>query len=253
MRPVLHAAFTALLLAVPLVHADKLNSKVEGGSGEFEALLLEVVPPSPTAIILLHGRGGHPDEKVVAPLRRSLYKAGYSTLSIALPRPPGGSDEFKNYVADATGSNRVFPEACARIRTAMAELKQRKVKEIVLVGFSLGARLSTACLTTPTPGPLPVLGLVAIGNGANSVAPLNSALMLDKVSVPVLDLYGDADKDVAASAAARRAAYERGSGKSFTQVMVPGNVPHAFTGHEAELVKEVDSWVRRIAPLGRGL
>jgi len=31
------------------------------------------------------------------------------------------------------------------------------------------------------------------------------------------------------------------------------SVLHAFSGHEAELVKEVDSWVRRIAPLGKGL
>jgi len=29
-------------------------------------------------------------------------------------------------------------------------------------------------------------------------------------------------------------------------------VQHTFTVHEAELVKEVDNWVRRIAPLGKG-
>jgi len=29
-------------------------------------------------------------------------------------------------------------------------------------------------------------------------------------------------------------------------------VLHALTGHEAELVKEVDSWVRRIAPFDEG-
>jgi len=30
------------------------------------------------------------------------------------------------------------------------------------------------------------------------------------------------------------------------------SVLHAFSGHEAELVKEVGSWVQRIAPLGKG-
>ncbi len=253
MRSMLHVLFVALWFGAPLAHADTFNSRAEGGSGEFEALLLATVPPSPTGVILLHGRGGNPDAKVVAPLRRSLHAAGYSTLSIAVPRPAGGSTEFQAYVEDATGSNQVFAETCARIRTAMTELKQRKVNAVVLVGFSLGARLGTACLGTRTAGPLSVLGLVAIGNGANSVAPLNAALMLDKVSVPVLDLFGAADRDIVISAATRHAAYERGPGKSFTQIMVPGNVPHAFTGHETELIKEVDNWVRRIAPLGKPL
>lgn len=225
--------------------AIRLDSKNDGGKGDFGALFLSGDPQLP-GVVLFHGRNSNPDGPVVGHLRRSLAEAGYTTLSLENPLPPTG-DEFVDYVSDVGGSNYVFPEAGARARAALRELQRRNIRSSVLLGFSMGSRLLSAFLAARTGEMLPILGFAALGLGTNGPGPLNAATTLQNVRVPVLDVCGDADAEVVKSAAARKAAYDAGPGKSYRHVVLTGKVPHNFAGADAELVRTVLNWLRKLA------
>ena len=221
----------------------KLSSKGVGGHDEFAGLLLDGGADQTIGVVLMHGRGMNQDGAVVGPLRRSLHQLGYATLSIANPKPKTG-DDFPNYVEDVKGENYVFPEACARIRAAIAELKRRGKQSVIFVGFSMGARMETAFLSQGQAADLPVLGLIAISNGVNGIGPLDSSNSLGKVAVPVVDICGDGDADVAGSADKRKAAYEKGPGKSYKKILVTGGAPHNFAGFEKQLFDHVHGLIK---------
>ena len=242
-----------------------LSSVAEGGSSNsFDGLLLQGSGTPVVGVVLLHGRGADPDGPVVKELRQSLNAKGYTTLSIQEPFPAGGT-AFLDYVNDVVGSNIVFPETFARVRTAINELQARGVNKVVLLGFSMGSRLASAHVARGQINELPIIGLVGVGMYANSIEPLNMAFTLDEVTVPVLDIYGDADTTAINTAPARRSAYKSGSGTSYTQFMVEcantiiDCVNHKFfdgnTGMEYKgasnpvLDNEVAKWMATHAPL----
>lgn len=224
--------------------AVRLDSKGEGGRGPFGALLLSGDPQLP-GIVLFHGRNSNPDGPVVGKLRRSLAAAGYTTLSLENPIPPTG-DEFADYLTDVGGSNTVFPEASARTATALRELQRLNLRSGVLLGFSMGSRLLSAFLASDENERLPIVGFIGLGLGVNGAGPLNATTTLRNVRVPVLDVCGDADADVAKSAPARKASYEAGPGKSYRHVVLTGGIPHNFAGADAELERTVLDWLRKL-------
>ncbi len=227
-----------------MVGAIRVDSKDDGGRGPFGALLLAGDPHLP-GIVLFHGRNSNPDGPVVGQLRRSLAAAGYTTLSLENPLPPTG-DEFADYLTDVGGPNYVFPEAGARAAAALRELQRLNVRSVVLLGFSMGSRLLSAFLASDKNERLPILGFVGLGLGVNGAGPLNATTTLRNVRVPVLDICGDADADVANSAPHRKASYEAGPGKSYRQVVLTGGIPHNFAGAGAELERTVLDWLRKL-------
>ncbi len=224
-----------------------LDSSVHGGRDSFTGLLLEGAGRPKTGVILLHGRNGNPNGAVVGFLRKSLNHAGYWTLSLANPIPKAG-DEFPNYVADLGAENYVFPEAFARVRAGMAALKLRGVERCVLAGFSMGGRMMAALLAGGT-GPLPVKGLIALSIGVNGTGPLNTVNTLGRVAVPMIDICGEGDADVAGSLDKRKAAYGAGAGKAFASFLAKGVVPHNLAGAEAQVESEVLAWIAEVAPI----
>lgn len=225
-----------------------LDSSAHGGGDSFTALLLEGTDRPQTGVILLHGRNGNPNGAVVGFLRKALNHAGYWTLSLANPIPKAG-DEFPNYVADLGAENYVFPEAFARVRAGMAALQQRGVERCVLAGFSMGGRMMTAFLAGGGKGPLSVKGLIALSIGVNGSGPLNTINTLGSVAVPVLDVCGEGDADVAGSLAKRKAAYGASVGRTFAGFLARGAIPHNLAGAEAEVEREALAWIAQVAPI----
>lgn len=211
----------------------KLDSTTEAGSSvNFSALLLHRLlgnSSNTTGIVLLHGRGGNPDSAVVRQLRKDLYNRGYTTLSIqeAVPATYVEGDSsnkppYQAYLDDINNNeNNVFPETYARVRTAINELESKGMRQIVVIGFSLGSRIAAAhvAFTRGHIDELPIIGLVGIGMyaGASDPDPLRTTLTLDEVVIPVLDIYGDKDTNSATTADARKAAYG-GNGANYTQM-----------------------------------
>ena len=105
---------------------------------------------------------------------------------------------------------------------------------------------------------LPITGMIGIGMYANSIDPLNTALTLDEVSVPVLDIFGDNDANAVSTAALRMSVYG-GTETNYTQTMVEcinlsiNCVPHNFDGYRGTgnpvLEAEVNNWLVANAPI----
>ena len=178
--------------------------------------------PAKAGLVVVHGIGVHPDWGLISGLRQQLPDAGYATLSIQMPI----------LQADAKSEAYLprFDQAADRLSLAVAELKARGYTKVAIVAHSLGARMAHHYLTR---GHQPdVAAWVAIGAPA--------ALDSGKLTLPILDLYGQNDLPAVISHAAARAAGLK-HGQS-AQVVVPG-ADHFFAGQEAALIEQVRRWL----------
>ena len=190
---------------------------------------LAIYTPAPKAaagVILVHGRGAHPDARFVNPLRSQLAEQGYATLSVQMP------------VLDADAPTErytpLFPEASERLAAAVAFLRGKGMKRIALVSHSLGSRMANHFLNQS--GGAGVDAWISLGILGEYVAPLTA-------TIAVLDVYGEHDFPAVLESSARRAAAltkVKGSG----QVQI-GGADHFFGGREAELVKQVRLFLDR--------
>jgi predicted esterase len=206
------------------------------GTSDFLGIYTEAEEDKGRAVIVMHGTGIHPDwQQVVKPLRVGLIEHNWNTLSIQMPILPNEA-EYAEYAP-------LYDEVAPRIGAAIEYLKANGSKDIVLIGHSQGATMAAYYLSTSKQD---VNGFVAIGMGTLAEDKrMNSALSLEKIKVPVLDLYGDDDlEDVMATIDDRAAAAGKAGNKNFTQIEVEG-ANHFFDGKEDELVETVADWLEK--------
>lgn len=189
--------------------------------------------------IVLHGIGAHPAwPEVIEPLRTQLPEHGWHTLSLQLPILPNDA-KAEDYAP-------LFGEVAPRINAGITYLKQKGIKNIVIVAHSLGAAMSSAYLADkPDPA---IHAFVGIGMGAVPGDPrMDNAISLGKIKVPVLDIFGSMDlQPVIENARARSDAAKKAGNKNFTQTKVAG-ADHFFNQMDDELVKRVRGWLARNA------
>ncbi|NOX75220.1 MAG: alpha/beta fold hydrolase [Gammaproteobacteria bacterium] len=192
-------------------------------------------------VVLLHGMGAHPDwPDVISPLRRELPESGWATLSLQLPVLPNDARP-EEYLA-------LFPEASARIDAGIKQLQQLGIKNIVIVGHSLGAAMAAHFLAEKPQGYVALRAFVGIGMSSWPGAAADAPAALAKITLPVLDLYGSQDlTGVLGSAKARARAAREANNRDYRQVKIPG-ADHFFRGLDSTLVKRVASWLTRTAP-----
>ena len=93
-----------------------------------------------------------------------------------------------------------------------------------------------------------VRALVAIGlSGDNEkpVAGTGTLLALQKVKLPILDIYGSQDiESVLSTVTARATEAQRADNRDYRQLEVPG-ADHLFSGLADELVQRVRAWLRK--------
>lgn len=178
-----------------------------------------------TAVILAHGLGVHPNWRLIGTMRTELADQGFTTLSLQMPILASDAkvEEYRP----------TFPEAAARIEAAIAFLKSKGYKSIVLVSHSMGTRMSDYYFSQHPNTEIKTW--VAIGLPVNYQG-------LEKARPRVLDLYGENDFDsVRATAADRAATIKKLPGSK--QIMAPG-MDHFFTDKESVLVKYVADFLR---------
>jgi pimeloyl-ACP methyl ester carboxylesterase len=183
-----------------------------------------------TAVILAHGRGEGPDGKVVGPLRKAINKElGFYTLSLQLPVLP--TKDFKAYAP-------TFPDAYKTIQTAIDYLtKEKGVKRIHVMGYSMGARMTTSFLAKqPHPA---VVGFIGVGVLEGGGEPLDANQNIRRVHLPVIDLYADSTPLDLRSAEARRSLIS----DRYRQVRIDG-ATHPFEGYDARLAQEIIAWLK---------
>jgi pimeloyl-ACP methyl ester carboxylesterase len=187
------------------------------------------------AAIVAHGIGAHPNwQDVVYPLRTELPAHGWATLSIQMPI-------LANDAALADYAP-LYDEVGPRIDAAVKYLRDKGAKTIVLIGHSLGAGMAASYLST---GGGDIDGLVAVGlNAEIDVEKMNAAQALEKIKIPVLDLYGSRDLEgVMNSADARVKAARKAGNDDYRQERIEG-ADHFFVGSETLLVRTVRGWLK---------
>jgi len=199
------------------------------GKTEFLAIDTRADEPKDTGIIIIHGIGIHPDwETVIQPLRVQLASNGWNTLSLQMPILGN----------DATGKDYdpLMKEVPPRIDAGIRQMAQNGSKKVIIVAHSMGARMANYYLSNKkvfqeAQTETPIVAYIGIGMNKGNTD------YLKKISIPVLDLYGEKDlPGVLASAPLRKKAAE--NNKSYKQQMVAG-ASHFFEGKDDDLVKAV--------------
>lgn len=189
-------------------------------------------------VILLHGRGMHPAWGFIDTLRPDLADAGWHTLSLQLPILDADV-KFIEY-------GKTFPEAFQRIDAGVRYLQERGVKRIVLLGHSSGAMTALAyAVERPK---IALGGIIAIGLTTEPAGNhyMQPVLMLEKLQVPVLDVFGNQDLPlVLNNAKARAAAAKKSANNAYTQVRVNG-ANHFFTDHYNDLRANLNAWLAKL-------
>ncbi|MEM7250725.1 MAG: alpha/beta fold hydrolase [Pseudomonadota bacterium] len=184
--------------------------------------------PDRPGLVLAHGRGTHPDWKVVGPLRRVANRAlGYHTLSLQLPNP---DKHWSSYLD-------TFPSAYQRIGEGIRFLRARGVEHIYLMGHSMGARMMSAYLARHDAGS--VVGIIVAGCRNNGPEPMACASNLASLNVPVLDIWPeDNPLDSAAGAARIGLVSDR-----YRQVEITSR-DHQFDGRIDEFLEATVGWLK---------
>ena len=251
MRPLIIAWITLLMLAAPVAASDlekeqRWREQVEDSIMDGEAvdlvvkgrkifaIYMEAEDGSDKGMIVVHGTGIHPNwQQVVQPIRVEMAAHGWNTLSIQMPILHNEA-QYEEYVA-------LYPEVPPRLRAAEAFLKDRGIQTLLIAAHSQGATMSSYYLSRH---PSDVKGLIAIGMGATQKdSHINSAQSLKKITIPVLDLYGDDDLpgvldtvDARTESSAHNAQYSQ-------QMIKDAN--HFFDGMDDELVSAVAGWAQQ--------
>lgn len=251
MRPLIIAWITLLVLAAPVAASDlekeqrwreQVEDSIMDGEAvdlvvegrEIFAIYMEAEDGSDKGMIVVHGTGIHPNwQQVVQPIRVEMAAHGWNTLSIQMPILHNEA-QYDEYVA-------LYPEVPPRLRAAEAFLKDRGIQTLLIAAHSQGATMSSYYLSRH---PSDVKGLIAIGMGATQKdSHINSAQSLKKITIPVLDLYGDDDLpgvldtvDARTESSAHNAQYSQ-------QMIKDAN--HFFDGMDDELVSAVAGWAQQ--------
>lgn len=191
------------------------------------------------AVIVLHGSGVHPDwPDVVQPLRAELPQHGWATLSLQLPILANDA-EYKEYAP-------LFNDVPARIKAGIAHLRKNNYQNIVIVAHSMGSSMAASHLAKDPGG---ITAFAAIGMSVHKGADprADNLASLEKIKLPVLDLYGSQDLEAVLNSVKDRAQAARKAGNTdYRQVEVTG-ANHFFQGLEADLVRRVKGWLTQFA------
>lgn len=194
------------------------------------------------AAIILHGRGMHPDwSQVAAPLRIGLPAHGWTTLSLQMPVLAKDATYY-DYIP-------IFPEAIPRIEAGIRHLRTQGIERIVLIAHSCSVHMSMAWLDAK--GDAGIDALVTIGMGATDYQqPMPKPLPLEKITVPLLSIYGSNDYP-----AVHRQANELASllddMPPLSAVQEVPAADHYFNDHNDELVTAIAAWLDALVAAGK--
>jgi len=207
---------------------------LEAEEGEFLSIYTEA-DSAATAVVILHGRGFHPDwGDAINPLRVGLVERGYTTLSLQMPVLEKDA-KYYDYVP-------IFGFAHARIESGIRFLREQGIQRVVLLAHSCGVHMAMDWIARQ--GDDSIDAFIGLGMGATDYGqPMRQPFPLAQMQVAVFDLYG-ADE----FPAVRRGAPERkqmieaaGQARSRQQVLAAAN--HYFTDQGDALVDAVADWL----------
>ncbi len=164
------------------------------------------------AAIILHPPGQHLDYPgPVHELRRRLPRFGWTTLSLQMP-------ELHINRADAP-LDEALQESSARLRAAVNFLNRESIQNIVIIGQGLSASYAVAFVTETALANPSVQALVTIGwpSYPHRAAWLDASRQLERLKLPLLDLYAELDREEVLTDLPRRLEAAHLAGQLFDQ------------------------------------
>lgn len=207
---------------------------LEADGREFLSIYTEA-DDSTTAVVILHGRGFHPDwADAINPLRVGLAERGYSTLSLQMPVLDKEA-KYYDYLP-------IFHHAYPRIDAGIEYLRAAGHQRIVLLAHSCGVHMAMAWVRER--GDRNIDAFVGLGMGATDyLQPMRQPFPLDAMRVPVLDLYGSDEYPAVIGKAPERRAMIEQAGHPASRQVVLADADHYFRNRGAALVDAVAAWL----------
>lgn len=190
--------------------------------------------------LILHGSGAHPNwPDVVYPLRTQLPDYGWHTLSIQMPIL-ANSASYEDYAP-------LFPEVAPRIEAGIKYLQSKGIQNIVIIAHSLGTTMAANYLATHPDSPIRAFVAVGMPGQPTKDVAMNNIKSLEKIKLPMLDIFGGEDLETVRSTKTQRAqAAARAGNPDYTQLEVL-EASHFFTDQSDTLVKRVRGWLLKHA------
>ncbi len=231
-------------LAAEIVDAILDGEPVDLQAGDRSFLGIFTAADAPRGnVLILHGRGFHPDwPNVVQPLRVGLVEQGWNTLSIQLPVLEKQA-KYYDYVG-------IFDDAMPRIEAALDFLERQGGGPSIIVAHSCGSHMAQHWILERGKAALERYdGYVGIGMGATDYRqPMVEPFALDRMPMPVLDLYGENDYPAVLRMAPQRLEMMKKAGNPASrQVKVP-DADHYFVDRDEALLEAVGDWLDTVFP-----
>ena len=229
-----------------------LKARVENRELEFLSIFTEADEAKGTAIIL-HGRGFHPDwSDAINPMRVGLAESGWNTLSVQMPVLQKQA-KYYDYVP-------LFDEAVPRINSAIRyareQLKQSDNKgKVVLIAHSCGAHMAMAWVETKEASGKVATGkafevidaYIGLGMGATDYKqPMEHPFPLEKVNVPILDVYAAMDYPAVLKMADDRWQQIQSAGNHKSRQVVIGGSAHYYKDKGEALTLAIEQWLQAL-------
>ena len=189
------------------------------------------------AVILLHGRGFHPDwVQVAGPLREGFGELGITTLSLQMPVLAKNA-KYYEYLE-------IIPQSFPRIEAGIDFLRSKGYQWIAVVAHSCSVHMTMAWIGEF--GDNAIDAYVGIGMEATDYGqPMLERFPLERMSIPVLDVYGSEDYPAVIKGAERRISEIESAGNPQSMQIKIEGPDHFFEGYENELVTTVGVWIRQ--------
>jgi len=224
-----------------IVDGEPLDLVTAQGQSFFSIYTDSTADEAKGTVIILHGRGFHPDWlSVVQPLRVNLPDAGWHTLSIQLPVLEKTA-KYYDYV-------QIFPFASARIEAAVKEARARSDGLLVIAAHSCGAHMAQHwILSGGVSASAQFDAFVGIGMGATDYRqPMVEPFALDRMRMPVLDVFAEKDFPAVRRLAAERAKALQAVGNPKSAQVVIADAEHYFEGQGEALVAVIAEWLETL-------
>ena len=209
---------------------------LEADGTEFLGIYAETDADKPRgAILVLHGRGYHPNwMDVVYPVRTGMLEHGWNTLSVQLPVLDKEAT-YNDYLP-------LFDPSVGRINAAIEFLKEQGNDFIVLVAHSCGTHMANRWIEKT--GGAGVSAVVMIGMGATDKGqPMQDEFHLDELQVPVLDIMALGDFPAVRGYAPIRLVQIKSASLPMSRQRVIPDANHYFTNRGDALVEVIADWL----------
>ncbi len=197
------------------------------------------------SVILLHDKAGHPNWKhVIKPLRIELSDYGWNTLSIQMPL----QDKVLSSKAEV---NAFYQLGLTRIDVAINFLKDKKAPVIMVIAYGSSTAIALNFVNKfnevtekgKKVKKAAALVLISAASKNSKQHPENMVEMLEKIELPILDMYGSVDHLAVLNTTKQRLnAAKRGGNTRYVQQQID-HADHFFINQYEILTKRIHSWM----------